>query len=165
MNIELLTGELVRLTAEDPQINAETFSRWGRDSEYSRLLDNDPARTNSIVNIRKGIEKILEKDQINQTFFLVRARESDTLIGFVGLFGGFAPALGVVECLFDLVAAGMFVWLFLSKRRIPFFVIVGISLFQIIYGLIILQLGAYIVFSFLNALIAYCFVDLNRMEW
>jgi RimJ/RimL family protein N-acetyltransferase len=87
MNNELLTGDLIRLTAEDPQIYAETFSRWGRDSEYTRLLDNDPARMPSITKTKEWFEKFSEKEQVNETFFLVRSLEGNTLIGFVGLFG------------------------------------------------------------------------------
>ena len=86
MNNELLTGDLVRLTAEDPQIIAETFSRWGRDSEYTRLLDNDPARMASVRRTREWIEKVSEKEQVDETFFLVRSLEDNALIGFIGLF-------------------------------------------------------------------------------
>jgi RimJ/RimL family protein N-acetyltransferase len=87
MNYELLTGELVRLTAEEPHLFAEGLSRWGRDSEYSRLLDNDPARVTSITKTREWIEKSSEKEPANEIFFHIRSLEGNTLIGFVGLFG------------------------------------------------------------------------------
>jgi RimJ/RimL family protein N-acetyltransferase len=87
MNNELLTGDLVHLSSEDPQISSVTFSRWRRDSEYSRLLDNDPARLPSIAGIKDWIEKEFEKEPINESFFLVRTRDGNVLIGFVGLFG------------------------------------------------------------------------------
>jgi len=86
MNNELLIGKLVQLAAEHPQIIAETFSRWGRDSEYSRLLDNDPARMSSIMRNKDWLDRVLEKETIDEAYFLVRSLADDTLIGFVGLF-------------------------------------------------------------------------------
>jgi RimJ/RimL family protein N-acetyltransferase len=87
MNNELLIGDLVQLTAEDPQTIAETFTRWGRDSEYTRMLDNDPARMASIVKNKDWLEKMFEKEPVNETFFFVRSLAGSALIGFIGLFG------------------------------------------------------------------------------
>jgi hypothetical protein len=44
MNENLLRGELVHLTHEEPEVLARLESQWQGDSEYSRLLDWDPAR-------------------------------------------------------------------------------------------------------------------------
>jgi RimJ/RimL family protein N-acetyltransferase len=87
LNNALLTGQLVHLTAEDAQVGAEAFSKWGRDSEYSRLLDNDPAHVASIWATRKWIERTAEELLPNETFFMVQTLENNILIGFVGLFG------------------------------------------------------------------------------
>jgi RimJ/RimL family protein N-acetyltransferase len=88
MDTELFKGELVRLTAEEPQVLAETFARWNRDSEYHRLLDNDPASQWSARQMKAWIEKDTQGD--NPTagyFFQIRALAEDKLIGFIGLGG------------------------------------------------------------------------------
>lgn len=50
MDAALFSGELVRLVAPDVEFAAEAFYRWVQDSEYQRLLDNDPAR---MVSVKK----------------------------------------------------------------------------------------------------------------
>jgi RimJ/RimL family protein N-acetyltransferase len=84
---DLLHGELVRLTAEEPELVAQTFARWNRNTEYYRLLDMDPAQLPSMKKIKEWIEKDLEKDQPNEFFFHIRTLQEDRLIGFIGLFG------------------------------------------------------------------------------
>jgi RimJ/RimL family protein N-acetyltransferase len=86
MNNQLLVGNLVRLTSEDPQVIAETFSRWGRDSEYTRLLDNDPARMASVMRNKDWLDNLLQKETLDENFFLVRSLAGNNLIGFIGLF-------------------------------------------------------------------------------
>ena len=39
MEANLFQGELVRLTAEEPEQAAKSYARWNRDTEYFRLLD------------------------------------------------------------------------------------------------------------------------------
>jgi RimJ/RimL family protein N-acetyltransferase len=87
MENDLFQSNLVRLSAEDPQTMAEAFSRWGGDTEYIRLLDNDPPRTWSVKKWKEWLEKELEKEPPVEFFFTIRVREDDRLIGFVGLFG------------------------------------------------------------------------------
>jgi RimJ/RimL family protein N-acetyltransferase len=85
MGRDLFTGELVRLVAEDPQTIAEAYNRWGRDSEYLRLMDWGPARWHSVKSSKEWIEKELEKDDL--FFFMIRTLEDDRLIGDIGLGG------------------------------------------------------------------------------
>jgi RimJ/RimL family protein N-acetyltransferase len=80
-----LRGELVRLTAEDPETWAAAISRWGRDSEYIRLLDNDPPHLWSVKKIKEWFEKDLEKETPENYEFGVRSLADNRLIGFVGL--------------------------------------------------------------------------------
>jgi len=87
MNNELLTGDLVRLTAEDPQIVAETFSRWGRDSEYWRLLAADPARLHSARATREWLEKEMDNQRSSLYLFSICTLEDDSLVGQIGLDG------------------------------------------------------------------------------
>ena len=83
----LFHGELVRLVAPNPETDAEVMARWSRDSEYSRLLDADPARLWSAGQIKTHMEKEWEKDSRNDFFFLIRTLADDRLIGLVGLDG------------------------------------------------------------------------------
>lgn len=85
MNENLLRGDLVRLTMEEPETLARLESQWSSDSEYSRLLDWDPARRFSTKNSQKWIEKQYEND--NNHFFAIRTLAEDRTIGGIGLDG------------------------------------------------------------------------------
>ena len=85
MNSNLFHGELVRLTAEDPEILAKFCSQWSADSEYSRLLDWDPARRFSVKSSQKWFEKDYEKENAN--LFAIRTLDGDQIIGEIGLDG------------------------------------------------------------------------------
>jgi RimJ/RimL family protein N-acetyltransferase len=83
---DLLCGELVHLTAEDPEVMAGNFSRWYQDTEWVRFLDSDPSRLLSKKKWQEWLEKDLDKGVTDEVFFGIRTIEGDTLIGFVGLF-------------------------------------------------------------------------------
>jgi RimJ/RimL family protein N-acetyltransferase len=85
MRTDLLRGELVRLTAEDPETNAKLIVQWETDSEYSRLLDSDPARLSSVKSAQKWFEKDSENEKVH--FFSIRTLEGDKIIGIIGLDG------------------------------------------------------------------------------
>jgi len=86
MKNDLLTGELVHLSAENPEVMAECFSRWNQDTEWLRLLDTDPPRLLSAKKWKEWLEKDLEKDATDQVLFAIRTLVGETLIGFIGLF-------------------------------------------------------------------------------
>jgi len=86
MSTDLFRGELVRLTAENPETLGEIWSRWNRNSEYMHLLDTDPAILWSKKKIQEWNEKELEKDVQEDYFFTIRALQDDRLIGFTALF-------------------------------------------------------------------------------
>ncbi len=85
MNENLLCGDLVRLTREEPEVLAKLESLWSANSEYSRLLDWDPARRFSVRTTQKWIEKSLEND--NDYNFVIRTLTDDRIIGGIGLDG------------------------------------------------------------------------------
>lgn len=87
LDTNIFHGTLVRLTTEDPEVASKAFSGWSRDTEYTRLLDNDPARLWSAKKIQAWIEKDFERGVQNGFFFEIRTLSEDRLIGFVGLFG------------------------------------------------------------------------------
>jgi RimJ/RimL family protein N-acetyltransferase len=87
MMASIFQGELVRLAMDNPEPFARAFSRWGRDSEYIRLLDGGAGGMFSAKTIQGWIEKDLEKETTENFFFAIHALESDQLLGFVSLFG------------------------------------------------------------------------------
>lgn len=84
---DIFRGKLVRLTAEDPKIMAQHYSRWSVDTKFLRLMDSDPARPYSIKALQEWLEKELEKDQPDEVYFMIRSLKDDRLLGDVGLDG------------------------------------------------------------------------------
>lgn len=92
MSADLFRGQLVRLTAEDPEPLAKSFSRWSLDTEYFRLLDSEPPRPFSEKIWKEWMEKNIEKT--HQYGFSIRALEEDPaqpgrILGFIALFETF----------------------------------------------------------------------------
>lgn len=85
MKEDILRGELVRLAAIEPDEMSWAFSRWDRNTEYIRLLNDEPARLWSAKKIKEWIEKDLEKEPGSSFNFSIRMVDDDTLIGFVEL--------------------------------------------------------------------------------
>jgi RimJ/RimL family protein N-acetyltransferase len=83
---DLLSGELVHLTEDNPEVMAVQLFRWNRDTEWYRFLDTDPPRLFSEKKVKEFQEKNLEKDNSGGLFFHIRTLLDDTLIGFIGLF-------------------------------------------------------------------------------
>jgi RimJ/RimL family protein N-acetyltransferase len=83
---DMLHGELVHLTAEDPEVMAAYFSRWNQDSEFVRLLDTDPPKLFSEKKWKEWLEKELDKEVLGGMYFAIRTLDGDRLIGFIGLF-------------------------------------------------------------------------------
>jgi RimJ/RimL family protein N-acetyltransferase len=86
MNGNLFRGELVRLTAEEPELLGKTVWSWDRDSEFRRLLNDEPPRLWSAKKIQSWFEKDNEEQQEKGFYFLIRTLQDDRLIGFVGLW-------------------------------------------------------------------------------
>ncbi|RPI78254.1 MAG: N-acetyltransferase [Chloroflexi bacterium] len=87
MGTDLFKGKLVRLCADEPDVLAEVFSRWGRNSEYIRLLDNDPAKLWSAKKFKEWIEKELDQEGTVRFTYMIHTIEADKLIGFVSMWG------------------------------------------------------------------------------
>jgi RimJ/RimL family protein N-acetyltransferase len=87
LDTNIFRGELVRLTAEDPEPAGKVLSGWARDTEYTRLLDNDPACMRSAKKIQSWMEHHLEKGYSGGYYFNIRTLSEDRLIGFLTLFG------------------------------------------------------------------------------
>jgi RimJ/RimL family protein N-acetyltransferase len=85
MKNEILRGNLVRLTAENPDTVVEHFSKWNRDTEYWRLLAAEPAIPYTKKQVKDFVEKELLGEHPNLFFFMIRSLEDDRLLGETGL--------------------------------------------------------------------------------
>ena len=84
---DLFRGELVRMTAEEPDFAAKSEAQWQRDSEFVRLADSDPVLFRSEKKIKEWDEKRFEKGPQPERYpFSIRTLEGDKLIGFFGLY-------------------------------------------------------------------------------
>jgi len=84
---DLFRGELVRLTAEDPETFAKSEVRWQRDSEFGRLADSKVVHLFSEKKLKEWAEKRFEKGPQPERYpFSVRTLAEDKLIGFLGLY-------------------------------------------------------------------------------
>ena len=83
---DLLRGDMVRLTAENPEVMAVQLFRWDQDTEWFRFLDTDPPRPFSEKKVKEWLEKDLEKPSSDALSFAIRTLKDDILIGFIGLF-------------------------------------------------------------------------------
>src|SRR5215211_5828315 len=85
--IDLFRGELVRITAEEPDLVAKAEVQWQRDSEFVRLADNQPIRFSSQKKLKEQMEKRFEKEAKPERYgFNIRTLDGDKLIGFFGLY-------------------------------------------------------------------------------
>jgi RimJ/RimL family protein N-acetyltransferase len=82
----ILQGELVHLTAEDPEAMAKKFSLWNQDAGWVRLLDSYPSRLLSEKKWQEWLEKDLEKSGSDEIFYAIKDLEGEAVIGFIGLF-------------------------------------------------------------------------------
>jgi RimJ/RimL family protein N-acetyltransferase len=87
MSTDLFTGQLVRLGSENPQMLAENFSRWNQDSEYSRLLDSEPARLWSVRKNKEWFEEEPKAGTPDYFLFTILTLAEDKLIGFIAFEG------------------------------------------------------------------------------
>lgn len=85
MKTKLFEGQLVRLSASRGDADTQIFTSWSRDSEFLRLLDDEPAQPWSFKKIKEEIE---EEPKPNEFPFLIRTLADDRLIGFVGVWIG-----------------------------------------------------------------------------
>ncbi|MFZ5883527.1 MAG: GNAT family N-acetyltransferase [Chloroflexota bacterium] len=83
---DIYKGELVRLSAMDAGEAGKAFARWGRDSEFRRLLGSDVAQLHSAKAAQTWLEKELEEASVNQHWFSIRKLDDDRLLGDIDLY-------------------------------------------------------------------------------
>ncbi len=79
----IFRGELVRLEAAEPELAGELLAKWGRDSEYMRLLDSDPLRRRTPKQVREWLEKNVGSFYM----WIIRSLEDDRALGEIDLNG------------------------------------------------------------------------------
>jgi len=82
MSKDDLCGSLVRLVRYDKEKHAALLSSWSRDSEYDRLLGEEPAT----VYTPRRVEEWVEKES-PPFFFIIQTRSGDQPIGLIELEG------------------------------------------------------------------------------
>ncbi|MFN8385933.1 MAG: GNAT family protein [Anaerolineales bacterium] len=84
---DLLRGELIRFTAEEPETLSRSEVRWQTDTEFHRLADIDPAMLVSSKRIQQRAEERIEKGFMPKRYaFYARTLADDQLIGFLVLW-------------------------------------------------------------------------------
>jgi RimJ/RimL family protein N-acetyltransferase len=85
MNRPLLQGEFVRLTAVDPETDADEFARWSGGALFDRLLDTHPALPKSVAEVKEELQKThISSNDYN---FSIRTLADNRLVGFIDLDG------------------------------------------------------------------------------
>ena len=85
--MDILTGRLTRLTAANPDTDAEIIACWSRDSHFWRLAHTDPA----YPTLEQTIKRKLEERPIDRQGFAIRTLADERLIGLIGLYTIFWP--------------------------------------------------------------------------
>jgi len=80
---QLFESQDLRLGPIDHEKDPEIESKWTHDSEFTRLMDTDPARPLSAAVIKKQYEKLEKKveEDKNLFHFMIRTRVDGRLIG------------------------------------------------------------------------------------
>ena len=83
MNTQLFQGDWVRLTAANPETDAEAVARWTRDSELLRLMSSSPPWPLTVGEAKADQERRAARE--NYFGFAIRALADDRLLGFTNL--------------------------------------------------------------------------------
>lgn len=85
--MNILTGDLTRLTAVKGAADAGSIARWSRDSEFWRLAHTDPA----YPELAKNVKQLLDEEPLSRQRFAIRTLADDQLIGLIGLYTIYWP--------------------------------------------------------------------------
>ena len=82
---DIFTGNLVRLSAFDPEEMSKVFTRWNANSEYFRLLNSGARPMRSANSMAKWMEEEVGEMSLESYTFSIRTLAEDKLIGEIGL--------------------------------------------------------------------------------
>ena len=102
---DIFKGKLVRLSAVDPEEVSKAFSRWNRDSEFTRLLNMSVRPLMSSKATQKWMDEEMTEPSPTDYYFSIRTLDEDKLIGGLGMDG------------IDWSARETFVGIFIGERE------------------------------------------------
>ncbi|MCA1899139.1 MAG: GNAT family N-acetyltransferase [Chloroflexi bacterium] len=82
---DILSGDLVRLSAFDPEEIAKAYFNWMRDSELQRLFGSEASALYSEKSETKFFEKMVKEENPANHFFSIRKLEDNRLLGDINL--------------------------------------------------------------------------------
>lgn len=82
---DIFCGQLVRLSALDPEDMGKAYARWNLNSEYFRLLNSSSRPMKSPKAIAKWMEEEVKELSPASYYFSIRTLADDKLIGDLGL--------------------------------------------------------------------------------
>jgi RimJ/RimL family protein N-acetyltransferase len=83
MSADIYAGKLVRLAPMELEADSKLMAGWARNSEYSRLLDSDPA----MLWAPKQMEEWFSKGEEEMVHFMIHTLADDRTIGMIDLSG------------------------------------------------------------------------------
>jgi RimJ/RimL family protein N-acetyltransferase len=87
MDNQLFEGKLVRLTAYDPETDAETEARWTENPDFLRLTELDPVRPLSAHQVKKERQQRARRNEESRRAFdfSIRLTSENRLAGYARL--------------------------------------------------------------------------------
>ncbi len=82
---DIFTNKLVRLSAVDPEEMSKAFSRWNRDSEFTRLLNMSVQPLRSPKAIQKWMDEEMGEPSPMEFLFTIRTLDENKLVGGLSL--------------------------------------------------------------------------------
>jgi RimJ/RimL family protein N-acetyltransferase len=82
---DIFTGDLVRLSAFDPEEFGKAYAVWNRDTELQRLFDGGASRLPSAKAATDFFEKMVKEDGPASHFFSIRKLDDNRLLGDINL--------------------------------------------------------------------------------
>ncbi len=82
---DIFKGELVRLSAFDPEEIAKAYVNWTRDSELQRLVGSEVSALRSAKSEINFFEKLVKEDTPAAHFFSIRKLDDNRLLGDINL--------------------------------------------------------------------------------
>lgn len=86
MNHDVFRGDLVRLVRAEPEDAMKKMAGWECDSEYKRLMDDDPVHLISEKKLSQKTSEMEEKEKDKLFILYVKTLADNRLIGFVDLY-------------------------------------------------------------------------------
>ena len=80
--MNFLAGQLVLLSAVDPDRDSDIIARWSYDSQFWRLVYTDPA----YPGLPQRVKRALEEEPLERSRFGIHTLPDDRLIGLISLY-------------------------------------------------------------------------------